>query len=102
MLRTFSLVSRSLATRTKAAPATSILLKRRYGTEKSKEMADYGANHLSPGIGKISSVVMKKGQGEQNQDEIIKWKIIIFGFAKSSTQDMQRKSLLKSTMYFFD
>jgi 4-aminobutyrate aminotransferase len=63
MLRTISLVSRSLVTRTKAAPSTSILLKRRYGTEKGKEMADYGANHLSPGIGKISSVVMKKGQG---------------------------------------
>lgn len=64
MLRTISLVSRSLVTRTKAAPSPSILLKRRYGTEKGKEMADYGANHLSPGIGKISSIVMKKGQGE--------------------------------------
>lgn len=62
MLRTISLVSRSLVKQTKA-PSTSILLKRRYGTEKSKEMADYGASHLSPGIGKISSVVMRKGQG---------------------------------------
>ena len=63
MLRTIGLVSRSLVNKTNAS-STCILLKRRYGTEKGKEMADYGASHLSPGIGKISSIVMKKGQGK--------------------------------------